>query len=62
MIPLKGLNTVEKNNELMQIISNQVPFDWAKELLQNMLALSPAKRYRFSKLKRYFPSNTASVQ
>jgi serine/threonine protein kinase len=49
LIPVTGLNTKEKNPDLMQVVET-VPFEWAQDLLKNMLDINPKKRNSFNNL------------
>jgi Protein kinase domain len=49
LCPIIGLNTRDKNPELIQLVET-VPFPWAKELLKCMLDVNPKRRKKFKDL------------
>ncbi|OMJ78243.1 hypothetical protein SteCoe_21968 [Stentor coeruleus] len=54
---IKGLNTTEKNKELLSIVRS-IQYPWVKDLLASMLYANPTERRTFKELMNLIPTAT----
>ena len=52
---ISSFNRIDQNSRLIEFISSEVPYEWAKNLLLTMLNIDPRQRMLFFLLKKFIP-------